>query len=58
MIGKTFWVNINLAKNSSNKTIEGCIGGTIGAVVIILALRTYICNIYYFNSVHHTYILH
>ncbi len=40
---------------SPNKTIEGCIGGTIGSVILIL-IYTYVCNTYFSLDIGYLYI--
>lgn len=42
-------------KISPNKSIEGCIGGTVGAVILMI-LYTYICNTFFGMSIHYIYI--
>ena len=43
------------SKISPNKTIEGCIGGTIGAVILII-VYTLVCNTYFEMSINYIYI--
>lgn len=45
IIGKTMGKH-KFSKISPNKTIEGCIGGTIGSVILIL-IYAYICNTFF-----------
>ncbi len=54
IVGKTLGKH-KFSKISPNKTIEGCIGGTIGAIVIIL-IYTYICNTYFNLNISYIYI--
>ena len=55
VIGKTIGKH-KFSKISPNKTIEGCIGGTIGAVVLALAY-TYIMNLIFSMSLSYVYII-
>ena len=44
------------SKISPNKSIEGCIAGTVGAVVVSL-IFTIICNTYFFTNISYIYII-
>jgi len=44
------------SKVSPNKSIEGCIAGAIGAVVLAL-IYTIICNTYFFTNISYIYII-
>ncbi len=44
------------SKISPNKSIEGCISGAIGAVVVCL-IYTVICNTYFFTNISYIYII-
>ncbi len=51
IIGKVFGLGKHkFSKISPNKTIEGCISGTIGALIIAI-IYTYICNKIYNDSI-------
>lgn len=54
LVGKTMGKH-KFSKISPNKTIEGCIGGTIGAVILIL-IYTYVCNTYFATNISYIYI--
>ena len=54
VIGKTIGKH-KFSKVSPKKTIEGCIGGTIGAVILIL-IYTYVVNTYFNVNYSYTYI--
>lgn len=54
LVGKTMGKH-KFSKISPNKTIEGCIGGTIGAVILIL-IYTYVCNTYFAMNISYIYI--
>ena len=44
------------SKISPNKSIEGCISGAVGAVVVSL-IYTIICNTYFFTNISYIYII-
>lgn len=44
------------SKVSPNKSIEGCVSGAIGAIVISL-IYTVICNTYFFTNISYIYII-
>lgn len=55
VVGQTIGKH-KFSKISPNKSIEGCIGGVIGAVLLILAY-TYICNTWFSLNVSYIYII-
>lgn len=55
LIGKRFGKH-KFSKISPNKSIEGCIAGTIGAILIML-IYTYICNTYLGMNFNYIYII-
>lgn len=54
-IGRKFGKH-KFSKVSPNKSIEGCIAGTIGATIIVL-LYTFICNTYFGMNFNYIYII-
>lgn len=56
LIGKTFKMGKHkFSKISPNKSIEGCIAGIAGSVILSL-IYTYICNIFFDTSINYIYI--
>ena len=55
IFGKTLGKH-KFSKISPNKTLEGCIGGTIGSVIIIL-LYTIVCNTWFNLGISYIYIV-
>ena len=57
LIGRTFKLGKHkFSKISPNKSIEGCIAGVVGAIVLALTY-TYICNTYFILSINYIHVL-
>jgi len=54
LIGKKFGKH-KFSEISPNKSIEGCIAGTVGATIVIL-IYTYVCNTYWGLNMNYAYI--